>query len=422
VSPGPDRNLRPALGVVFVTLLLDFMGYGMLIPVLPTHLETVLGADPSDQGLVISLYMIALVIALPVWGWIADRVGRRPVLIGCLLGTGVAFTLMAFTDSLLLFALARVLQGVFGASVGTAQAYVADVTSARDRTSGFGIVGAATSLGVFGGPAVGGLLAYADPALAFLLPALLAFLAMTAASFWLPESRRLRPSRGPVGPRALLRSWMPTPLLFFSSAHTPQTRIYLYLFFHIFAVFGAAEAMFPAYARGGYGWGPVEAGLFLSYLAAVTGLTQGLLLRRLSATAGEVSLVAAGLAVTGAALMLLARIPSVWLLLPVGSALALGFGLVVPVFTSLFSQACGSDEEKGEYLAHSQSMLSLGRAVGAIAGGICAARVGIDAPFLFSGIGALLALGVFFTALPFLIPRRSPSVPPLHTRPGASGS
>jgi MFS family permease len=415
--------MRPTLGVVFVTLLLDFMGYGILIPVLPTHLETVLGAGPSEQGIVISLYMIALVVALPIWGAIADRVGRRPVLIGCLVGTGVAFSMMAFTDSLLVFALARVLQGVFGASVGTAQAYVADVTSARDRTSGFGIVGAATSLGVFGGPAVGGLLAYADPELAFLVPALLAFVASAAAGLWLPESRTaLGSPPGPPRLAEILRSWMPTPLLFFSSAYNAQTRLYLYLFFHIFAVFGAAEAMFPAYARGGYGWGPVEAGLFLSYLAAVTGLTQGLLLRRLSAAAGEASLVVAGLAVTGAALVVLARIPSVWLLLPLGSALALGFGFVVPVFTSLFSQACGRDEQKGEYLAHSQSMLSLGRAVGAIAGGISAARVGIDAPFLFSGIGALLALLVFFAVLPFLAPRRSANAPPLGTRSGASRS
>jgi DHA1 family tetracycline resistance protein-like MFS transporter len=397
--------------VVFVTLLLDFMGYGMLIPVLPVHLETVLGADPSDQGLIISLYMIALVLALPVWGWVADRFGRRPVLIGCLAGTGVAFSFMAGTHSLAVFALARVLQGVFGASVGTAQAYVADVTSGRDRTSGFGLVGAATSLGVLGGPAVGGLLAFVDPSLAFLVPALLAFLASAAAAGFLPESRRNH-GAGLAGVRELLRSSIPTPLLFFSSVHTAQTRLYLYLFFHIFAVFGAVEAMFPAFAKEVYGWGSVEAGLFLSYLAVVTGITQGLLLRRLAAWANELSLVVLGLAATGAGMLVLARMPSSPLLVPLGSALAFGFGLIVPVFTSLFSQACGSDEEKGKYLAHGQAMLNLGRATGAIVGGVSAVRVGIGAPFLFAGVGALLALGIFFTTYPFLTSRRGESPGP----------
>src|SRR5262245_21836264 len=115
MSPDSERRLRPALWVVFITLLLDVMGYGMLIPVLPTHLEGVLGADRTHQGLVISLYMLALVPALPVWGWMADRYGRRPVLIGCLAGTGVSFFVMAYTHSLWLFAAARILQGIFGA-------------------------------------------------------------------------------------------------------------------------------------------------------------------------------------------------------------------------------------------------------------------------------------------------------------------
>jgi DHA1 family tetracycline resistance protein-like MFS transporter len=398
----PPADLRPALGVIFVTLLLDFMGYGMLIPVLPLHLERFLGTDPAEQGLVISLHMIALVLALPIWGWIADRVGRRPVLIGCLAGTGLAFALMAYTDSLLVFSLARVLQGVFGASVGTAQAYVVDVTEHHERTSGFGMVGAATSLGILGGPAIGGLLASVDPFLAFLVPALLAFAAAAAAYYLLPESR---PGGVPgANLRELLRRAVPTPILLLAGAHSARTRLYLYLFFHIFAVFGAVEVMFPAYAGAVYGWGPAEAGLFLSYLAIVSGVTQGLFLRALSRLCGEVALVVLGLALTGVAMLLMGRGGGVPGIVPLGSLLAVGVGLVVPVFTSLFSHSCGA-EEHGEYLAHSQSMLNLGRATGAIAGGLAAAAAGVRAPFLLAGLGALAALGTFCAALPFLVPR-----------------
>jgi MFS transporter, DHA1 family, tetracycline resistance protein len=399
----PSADLRPALGVIFVTLLLDFMGYGMLIPVLPLHLETFLGTDRSEQGLVISLHMIALVLALPIWGWVADRVGRRPVLIGCLAGTGAAFALMAYTDSLLVFSLARVLQGVFGASVGTAQAYVVDVTARHERTSGFGLVGAATSLGILGGPAIGGMLASLDPFLAFLAPALLAFAAAAAAAFFLPESR---PGGVPgASLRQLLRRAVPAPLLLFTALHSASTRLYLYLFFHIFAVFGAVEVMFPAYASEVHGWGPAEAGIFLSYLAVVSGATQGLFLRGLSRWLGEAALVVAGLALTGLSMLLMVRAGNSLGLVPIGSLLALGFGLVVPVFTSLFSQACGGDDH-GEYLAHGQAMLNLGRATGAIAGGFAAAAAGVRAPFLLAGLGALAALVLFCAALPFLTLRR----------------
>jgi MFS transporter, DHA1 family, tetracycline resistance protein len=410
----PSPSPRAALSVIFVTLLLDVMGYGMLIPVLPSHLQGVLGADRSEQGFIISLYMIAMVLALPVWGWLADRFGRRPVLIGCLVGTGLSFTLMAYATSLPLFALARVLQGIFGASVGTAQAYVTDVTPSHDRTKVFGLVGAATSLGVLGGPAIGGLLAFFHPVLAFLVPAFLAFLACAAAAAWLPETRSPR-ARPAGGMRELLRRSIPAPLLFFTSAHNAQTRLYLYLFFHIFAVFGAVEAMFPAYAQDVYGWGTVQAGLFLSYLAIISGVTQGLLLRRLSRRTSESSLVAFGLAITGAALIVLVRTGMSSLAAPAGLSLAIGFGFVVPVFTSLFSQSCGTEDQKGEYMSHGQAMLNLGRAFGAIAGGVLATRVSVAAPFVFAGFGALAALAVFLLGFPLLTPRRDPTRE--HLRP-----
>ena len=172
-----------AIGVIFTTIVIDFMGYLLLVPILPGHLGS-LGADPADQGWIIGLYMFVLVLALPIWGWIGDRLGRRPVLVTCLLGTSVSFALMANADSLWVFYLARVLQGIFGASVGAAQAYISDLTTEEDRARGFGLIGAAGSLGLFAGPALGGVLyeiSPSDPLTFVLAAAVITVIAIMAA-------------------------------------------------------------------------------------------------------------------------------------------------------------------------------------------------------------------------------------------------
>ena len=232
----PKRGGPIAIGVIFTTIVIDFMGYLLLVPVLPGHLRS-LGADPTDQGLIIGLYMFVLVLALPIWGWIGDRLGRRPVLVTCLLGTSLSFALMANAQSLWLFYVARILQGIFGASVGTAQAYISDLTSEEERARGFGLIGAAGSLGLFTGPALGGVLYQIDPSLAFQAPSFLALLAFAGAALFLPESRG--PDFGSATWMALVRSAVPAPLLILVGVHQPRILLFLYLFFHIFVAFGA---------------------------------------------------------------------------------------------------------------------------------------------------------------------------------------
>jgi len=395
-----------AAAVIFTTILIDFMGYLLLVPLLPGHLES-LGAETSDQGLIIGLYMFVLVVALPIWGWVADRVGRRPVLLVCLVGTSASFALMASAETLGMFYLARVLQGIFGASVGAAQAYVADMTAEADRTRAFGLFGAAGSLGLLTGPALGGALYQVDPVLPFHAPAVLALCAAAAAAVFLPESRG--PDVRRPGVRDLWRSMVPAPLWVVFGVHQPRILAYLYLFFHLFVAFGAAEAMFPNYAGEVFGWDPIQVGFFLSYIALVAGITQGLLVGRMAGIAGESTLVLLGLAVAGGAMLALARLESIALLAVAGLALAFGFGAVVPTFTSMFSKACG-DDETGAYHAHSQAMLNLGRGVGAYVGGVVAGLLGERAPFLLGGLALIAGFTLILVTLPLL--RRPKPVPP----------
>jgi multidrug resistance protein len=406
VVNAPGRPGKLALGVLFVTILLDFVGFSILIPVLPIHLEK-LGADPVDIGLVLALYVIALVIFLPFWGWISDRIGRRPVLLVCLVGTSVSFAMMALDTELWVFYVARALGGFFGASVGTAQAYVIDITADEDRTRGLGLVSAAGAAGLVVGPALGGLLAEWGPLAPFYTPAAFALVAAVGAAFFLPESRSERhPPR--LDALSLVRALVPTPVLIFFKVHDNRTRAYLYLFFHVFAAFAVLEGMFPLFAERRFGWLQWETGLYLSFVAVVTVLTQGVLIGFFARLAGDGPLVVAGLAAAAVGMAGISQAHSVPVLYVAGFLVAGGMGIVLPAFTSLFSKNCGTASEAGEYLAHSQAMVQTGRGLGVIWGGLAFKYLPLGSPFLLGGAGLAGALVLVALGLPLYLKRRLP--------------
>jgi len=397
---------RIASGVILATILLDFLGFSILIPVLPKHLLA-FGATTFEVGVILALYMIALVLFLPLWGWVADRIGRKPVIVACLAGTAASFALMAWAESLCMFYLARVLQGFFGTSVGAAQAYITDITSHEQRTSGIGRMYAAASAGIVLGPAVGGFLYPLHPTLPFYAPAALAALACLGAALFLPESWPTRVVA--AGWRTLLLVAVPTPLRILVGIHDNRTRAYLYLFLHFFAAFAALEAMFPLFASSRFGFAEWEVGLFLSCLGVALAITQGVLVGRLERLFGDVPLVVAGLALTGACMIGMSEVRGVALLVALGLGAAVGNGLALPAFTSLFSKYCGRQDEKGEFLAHSQAMVQTGRGIGFIWGGAAFGALGAGSPFFLGGLGILGGLGLFLAALPLLLPRSAGS-------------
>ena len=389
--------------MIFATILLDFMGFSILIPVLPTVLVD-LGADAVDVAVVLALYVIAMVVFLPFWGWVSDRIGRRPVLLACLLGTAASFAVMAVAQTLATFYVARVLAGFFGASVGTAQAYITDITSEDERAGGIGMIGAASAMGALFGPALGGLLLNVDPALPFYVPVAIALIAFAAALFFLPESRAASPEMN--GWKGLARTFVPTPLLVFFASHDNRTRLYLYLFLHVFAAFAALEGMFPLYAAARFEWAEVEVGLFLSLIAISFALTQLVLVARLSQLIGEVGLSAIGLGLCSLGLLGLGETHTVWVMVAAAIVTAVGTGLWFPTFTSMFSKACGSADEAGEYMARSVAMSQTGRGLGIIVGGLAHQHIAPGAEFTLGGIGVALALAILLAGLPMLAPKR----------------
>jgi len=392
---------RLAIGVIFTTILIDFIGFSILIPVLPRFAKT-LGIDAFHIGLITALYALGLVLFLPLWGWVSDRVGRRPVLLVSLLGTALSFVLLALAETLPAVLIARFMGGFFGASIGTAQAYMTDLTDEDSRAQGMGVIGAASGVGLVLGTALGGILGGIDPVLPFYATAGVAAANFVLAAFALPESKAPVPAQsGAIG---LLRVLVPAPLLVMASVHERKQRLYLYLFLHIFFAFSAIESMFPLFAAARFGWGEMQTGLYMAGVGIVLGGSQGLFVGRLSREWGELTMTIVGLGITGVSIAGLAFCHSVLTLTPCAIGVALGGGIAFPAFTSLFSKACGA-HEAGETMSQSQAMVHSGRVLGALAWGYVFASAGPGTPFFLAGLTLLGALGLFLLFSRVLLPQ-----------------
>lgn len=397
------RGRRTALGVVFTTILIDFIGFSVLIPVLPLYAEQ-LGASSFEVGLLLSLYALAQLVFLPAWGWVSDRMGRRPIILVSLLGTAFSFVMLALAHSLAMIYLARVVGGFFAASIGTAQAVVTDLTPASERARGMGLIGAAFGLGFVVGNALGGLLAAVHPRAPFYAIAALALANLAVAWIWLPESHP--EDARPKDRRGLGRALIPAPLRLVAALHDRRIGLYLYLFFHIFTAFAALESMLALFMHQRFGLGPRDVGFVFAYIGVFIALTQGLLVGQLASRLGEIRLVVIGLAATGIGLLAISLVPAYGWLYVVGPFIAFGNGIAFPAFTSLYSKACHS-EKAGELLGESQSMATAGRIVGPAWAGLALGHVALGAPFAIAGVLMLIALAVFLRGRPTLLGRRA---------------
>lgn len=394
---------RRTLGIIFATILIDFVGFSVLIPVLPIYMEK-LGASSFEVGLILALYAAAQLVFLPAWGWLSDRIGRRPVILVSLLGTVVSFLLLAVAPSIGMIYAARILAGFFAASIGTAQAVVTDLTPPEERAQSMGLIGAAFGLGFVVGPALGGQLALLDPVAPFYGIAILATVNLVLACLFLPESRprelRVRNWKG------LGRTLVPSPVRLAFALHDRRIGYYLYLFFQLFTAFAALESMFTLFLSRRFGLGPFEAGMIFVVIGIFIALTQGLLIRRLAPALGERRLVVIGLVLTGAGLAAIPFVPTPGWLYVLGPIIAIGNGLAFPSFTSLYSKACEA-EKAGELMGESQSMATAGRIVGSVAAGLLFDRVGDWSPFVISGVLMFVTLALFHLWRPTLLGERT---------------
>jgi len=362
---------RGSLFVIFLTVFIDLLGFGMVLPLLPNYAATF---DIDSGGLVIGLLMSSFsamqFLCAPLWGRLSDRIGRRPVLMIGLAGSAIfyaVFAVAAVQKSLLLLFVSRIGAGAAGATISTAQAYIADVTPLAGRAKGMALIGAAFGLGFTFGPLIGALalISAAEGQLSpwpGYLAAGLSASALLLAYFRLPES--LRPDQQPR--QTTLFNWASLR----DALRTPSIGLLLLILFISvlsFANFESTVALLLKQPTGGFEFSDTRVLLVFTYIGLVLSIVQGGIVRRLAAeralcTFGSV------VALLGFVLMSLSATSASFALLMVALAIEVtGFAFITPSINSLISRRTDPTKQGG-ILGIGQSISSLSRIVGPLIG------------------------------------------------------
>ncbi len=372
----PDRA---ALGVVYFTVFLDLLGFGIILPWLPYYAAT-LGASGVGLGLLFTAYSLAQLIGAAILGRLSDRYGRRPVMLMSLVGSMAGLVFCGLASSLLSLCLARSVAGLFGGSISIAQAYVADVTSRDERARYMGFVGASIGFGFVIGPALGAgfiALGLGFPAVAF-TAAGLAGVNLLLAIWRLKESK----SRGTTSDRWTFAAWS-------NALRQPGLARVLPATFLTTLAFVSMETTFAFLGRDRFGLDNLKFGLVLTYVGVIMILVQGALIGRLTKRFGIRRVAATGAILMGTALAALPLAPALTGALAALGLLAMGQGLVVPGLSALTSRLTAADRQ-GSVLGVGQSLAAGARAFGPLAaGGLYDANAGL--PYFVGGALAVLA-------------------------------
>ena len=345
---------RPLL-VIFLTILVNLIGFGIIIPLLPFY-ATTFGASPLVVGLLFASFSLAQLFASPLLGAWSDKWGRRPILIFSLVGTVVSFVMLAVAHSLTMLFAARIVDGLSGGNITTARAYIGDIATEENRAKSFGMLGAAFGLGFIIGPALGGLFAHISYTAPIWAAAAITVVAAFLAWFWLPETvHRVNAVAGSpwkalreLSGRPNLRRLLTIDFLYWSSFGVYQTT---------FALFGAHRFDFDA----------THTGYLLAAFGFLGVIVQVVLVGPIVKRLGEKQTLMAGLIFAAFGWGGSAMTHSLWVFMAMLIPGAIGIGLCNPSLVSLVSGAAGRHEQ-GRVQGAAGALESLGRTIGPIWG------------------------------------------------------
>jgi multidrug resistance protein len=352
---------RSPLIVIFTTVFIDLVGFGIVIPVLPFYAEgTMFNATPRMVGILFASYSVMQLIFSPILGGLSDKYGRRPVLLLSIIGTGIGFLVLGLAKTLLMLFIGRILDGITGGNISTAQAYIADVTSEENRTKGMGLLGAAFGLGFIFGPAIGGILSRWGIQVPFFFAAALCVANAVLLYFTLPETVTPdHPAKHLAGQRSLRQVAR--------ALKQPKLAFVLVIYFLFIVAFSIMTTTFSLYTMFRFGYNAQHTGYLFAYVGLIAVIIQGGLIGRLVKRFGELPLVIFG------ALCFAISLFAVPLVGPAAGGLAavlagcgvfaIGHSLATPALTSLASKSAGPAQQ-GVVLGVTQSIASLARAVG----------------------------------------------------------
>lgn len=399
---------KPALIFIFITLFLDVLGIGLVVPILPKLVEQLAGGGVDHAsfifGWLVGLYALMQFLFAPVIGNLSDRFGRRPVILISLLGSGLDYFLLAWAPTLPWFFLGRIVSGISGANFSAAAAYIADVSPPERRAANFGLIGAAFGLGFIFGPAIGGWLGHYGLRVPFVAAGVLTLVNWLYGLLILPES--LKPeNRRPFD----LRRANPVGALLELRRHRLVLGLSVSYFINSIAhqVYPSIWVLYTGYR---YGWGTKQTGLSLALVGLMAAIVQGGLARRLLPMLGERRAAILGFSIMAVALVGYGLAPEGWMVYVIIVFGSLS-GLAVPAVQGMISRSVADNEQGGIQ----GSLTGLQSVAGAIGPPLATAVFGFfisdkapaivpGAPFFFSS--ALTVVAAFLAARSF---RRNPT-------------
>jgi DHA1 family tetracycline resistance protein-like MFS transporter len=386
---GQARFRLSPVFVVVMTLFIDATGFGMIIPLLPFYAET-FQAGSAALGVLIASFPLMQFIFSPILGRISDNVGRKPVLIISILTSAGSFVLFAVANSFFILLLSRIVAGL-ATETAVGQAYVADITSEKERASGIGKVGAAHGAGFIIGPAIGGFLSvYGFSALGF-AAVFLTMMNLLFVLFFLPESLPQKDSFLQVVANSndgFLRRLL-------DAFSKPLIGTVLVIFFIVFLSWSAIPVIMPLLGVIFFGFGSVEMSYFFIYMGIIQIIWQGLIIGRLTEKIGEEQLIAFGPLLLMLGIFLMPLIPNIVVFVFSLTIISLASGMmrtVVPSFISKISAA----NEQGGILGVTNGVASIARVPGPLIAGFLFEFSGSSAPFFVSAAMLMVAFGFGF--------------------------
>ncbi len=401
-----------ALGFIFFTLLIDVTGLGIIIPVLPDLIAELIGGTISEAavygGWLMSSYAVMQLVCAPILGGLSDRYGRRPILLGSLFGFGIDYLFLAFAGSIFWFFIGRIIAGLFGSSMTTAAAYIADISTPEKRAQNFGLIGAAFGLGFIIGPAIGGVLGQFGSRVPFMVAAGLTLLNWLYGYFILPESLPKEKRRAfewkRANPVGSLMQFKKYPMII----GLVSALVFVYLAAH------ATQSTWAYYTIEKFDWSTDWVGYSLAFVGFMVALVQGLLIRVLVPKMGEKNAVYVGLSLYAIGFVLFAYASEGWMMFAFMVPYALG-GLAGPSIQGIITSQV-PENAQGELQGGLTSMISVTSIIGPpIMTGLFAyyTQPAITyfpgAPFLLGAVLTMISLVLARYSLSRLVSKTQPS-------------
>ncbi len=391
-------NKSAAISFIFITLLIDVTGIGLIIPVVPGLIEQLIKGNISDasrySGLMAFAYASMQFLFAPLLGNLSDKYGRRPILLLSLLGLGIDYIFLALAPTIGWLFVGRIIAGIAGASFTTATAYIADISTAENRSKNFGMVGAAFGLGFILGPVIGGFLGNYGVRIPFIVAAVLSLINCLYGYFVLPES--LAPeNRRPLNWKKII----PISSLLYLKKYTAVTGLFL-SFFLIYLAANAVQSTWSFFTIKEFNWSPKMIGLSLGLVGLLVGAVQGGLIRIVNPILGNKKSIYIGIAFYTIGLFLFAFATQSWMMFVFLVPYCLG-GICGPALQSIISGQVPPNEQ-GELQGGLTSIMSLTNIIGPVLmTGLFSYFTKPSAPVQFAGAafflgGILMALSLFF--------------------------